>query len=211
LCHKLDDFIVETVVSSNEIVSDFGSAASNVHSFGEPAGTAQFGNEMSTNHGPIELHNAYIAAGTLAAAIFIVAVIVTVCHCKVHQTYRRFAASRHQQQQQQQYSHSHLSIPFFGFMRRSHKSAAAGHRHWLSGKGAVSNSTTTAAGVKATNGASNGQLCHNGTSPGNQNANNGGQHYDSRSFNNRPLAMNLENDMYYTVDFSDSQNSPLIQ
>lgn len=26
----------------------------------------------------------------------------------------------------------------------------------------------------------------------------------------RHLAMNLENDMYYTVDFSDSQHSPLI-
>lgn len=27
----------------------------------------------------------------------------------------------------------------------------------------------------------------------------------------RALPLNLENDMYYTVDFSDSQNSPLIQ
>lgn len=31
-----------------------------------------------------------------------------------------------------------------------------------------------------------------------------------RNHFNRHLAMNLENDMYYTVDFSDSQNSPLI-
>lgn len=38
----------------------------------------------------------------------------------------------------------------------------------------------------------------------------GGKHDYSRTLN-RPLPMNLENDMYYTVDFSDSQNSPLIQ
>jgi hypothetical protein len=39
------------------------------------------------------------------------------------------------------------------------------------------------------------------------------QHSQCNYFNNRPLAMQLENDMYYTntVDFADSQQSPLIQ
>lgn len=37
------------------------------------------------------------------------------------------------------------------------------------------------------------------------------QQHEQRPHFNRHLAMNLENDMYYTVDFSDSQHSPLIQ
>ncbi|GFU98975.1 uncharacterized protein TNCV_3382201 [Trichonephila clavipes] len=43
------------------------------------------------------LHNLYIAAATLAGACLIVLAVVTVCHCRVHKTYRRFTRklSRH--------------------------------------------------------------------------------------------------------------------
>ncbi|XP_055927889.1 delta and Notch-like epidermal growth factor-related receptor isoform X2 [Argiope bruennichi] len=36
------------------------------------------------------LHNLYIAAATLAGACLIVLAVVTICHCRVHKTYRRF-------------------------------------------------------------------------------------------------------------------------
>ncbi|KAL1430041.1 hypothetical protein MTO96_015523 [Rhipicephalus appendiculatus] len=37
---------------------------------------------------PIQLHNIYIAAATLAGACLIVLAVVSVCHCRVHQSYR---------------------------------------------------------------------------------------------------------------------------
>lgn len=39
----------------------------------------------------------------------------------------------------------------------------------------------------------------------------GRQQQEHRNQFNRHLAMNLENDMYYTLDLSESQQSPLIQ
>lgn len=39
--------------------------------------------------GPVDqLHNIYIAAATLAGACLIVLAVVTVCHCRVHHSYR---------------------------------------------------------------------------------------------------------------------------
>lgn len=43
-----------------------------------------------------------------------------------------------------------------------------------------------------------------------QNYNQSNMNQQQRGHFNRHLAMNLENDMYYTVDFSESQHSPLI-
>jgi len=93
------------------------------------------------------------------------------------------------------------------------------NKHWLSGKG-LSTSTQSAAGAgadaTATAGGSNGVQStrhlpaqQNGNSPQTQTTLGGQLH--ERPFQ-RHLAMNLENDMYYTVDFSEnSQHSPLIQ
>lgn len=72
----LDDFIVETVVSSNEMVSD----VTNIKSFSDE--TPIFEN-VGISKEPIELHNAYIAAGTLAVAIFIVAIVVCLINFKL--------------------------------------------------------------------------------------------------------------------------------
>ncbi|GAB6019862.1 Telomerase Cajal body protein 1 [Chamberlinius hualienensis] len=41
------------------------------------------------------LHNIYIVIGTLASALFIVMVIVGICHCRVNKTYRRFTCHLH--------------------------------------------------------------------------------------------------------------------
>ncbi|XP_065088940.1 uncharacterized protein wry isoform X1 [Ochlerotatus camptorhynchus] len=176
-----ENFVIDTVVSSSEMLSD---------SLGQNGGqNGLHGGSSSTLYGEseshigkrgsaIELHNAYIAAGTLAAAILIVAIVVTACHCKVHQSYRYFA-TKHRQ-----------LIPIFGRKTK----ASSTNRHWLSGKG-----------QQATTG-------HN-----NLNYSYAHQHPNSYSLQperiiNKPtLQMNLENDMYYTVDFGESQNAPLIQ
>lgn len=63
-----DEFVVETVVSSNEILSD--DPAANTRPFGDSSFSAV------VSKGPIGLHNAYIAAGTFITAIFIVAIVV---------------------------------------------------------------------------------------------------------------------------------------
>lgn len=110
------------------------------------------------------------------------------CHCKFNQSYRRFAARRNN------------LIPIFGFGSRT-KKQLTNPRHWLSGKGNVANKSN-----QATN--------QNGTAANNTGVT-GLQNYNQTQFGqaghfNRHLAMNLENDMYYTVDFSESQQSPLI-
>lgn len=61
------------------------------------------------------------------------------------------------------------------------------------------------------NGGSGGGGAHNHCSNGMANHQAQQQQHEQRNHFNRHLAMNLENDMYYTVDFSDSQHSPLIQ
>ncbi|XP_058819541.1 uncharacterized protein LOC131682226 [Topomyia yanbarensis] len=182
-----ENFVIDTVVSSSEMLSDNLSqnGPNGLHGGGAGSGGnsngALYGDSETTRLGKrgsaIELHNAYIAAGTLGAAILIVAIVVTACHCKVHQSYRHFA-TKHRQ-----------LIPSFG---RKAKASSA-NRHWLSGKG-----------QQATVG-------HN-----NLNYSYAHQHPNSYSLQperiiNKPLPMNLENDMYYTVDFGESQNAPLIQ
>ncbi|XP_055838632.1 mucin-2 isoform X2 [Episyrphus balteatus] len=185
-----DEFVVETVVSSSEFMVDDTSA----RNFNDKA----FGSVVLKS--PIELHNAYIAAGVLAAAIFIVAVVVTICHCKVNQTYRKFS------------TRSTSFFPILGFGRRGKSTKS--HKHWLSGK--------------AGNGPSSGASCNGnplksgrghvpGTGPNQYHSQSTtGLHQPPQQAHTRPfqrhLAMNLENDMYYTVDFSEhSQHSPLIQ
>ncbi|XP_070132809.1 uncharacterized protein wry isoform X2 [Drosophila bipectinata] len=189
-----DEFVVETVVSSSEFIVD----DANARNFNDKT----FGSSVVLKS-PIELHNAYFAAGVLAAAIFIVAVVVTICHCKVNQTYRKFS------------TRSTSFIPILGFSRRP-KMQGKLNKHWLSGKGVVA-AGGVASGATA-GGAQRGSV--SGASGTQQGATATrhlpGQTQTQTSLQERPfqrhLAMNLENDMYYTVDFSEnSQHSPLIQ
>ncbi|XP_043063913.1 LOW QUALITY PROTEIN: protein HEG [Drosophila ficusphila] len=197
-----DEFVVETVVSSSEFIVD----DANARNFNDKT----FGSSVVLKS-PIELHNAYFAAGVLAAAIFIVAVVVTICHCKVNQTYRKFS------------TRSTSFIPILGFSRRP-KMQGKLNKHWLSGKGAAAagggNNVAPAGGPRGGAGSSGGGVgggAQQGTRhlPGQPQTQTtqttlGGQ-LQERPFQ-RHLAMNLENDMYYTVDFSEnSQHSPLIQ
>ncbi|XP_022822085.1 delta and Notch-like epidermal growth factor-related receptor [Spodoptera litura] len=93
------------------------------------------------------LHNVYIAAGTLGAAIAIVGVVVTACHCRVNKTYSRLLS------------------------RLSRVTEPGPPHHWLQDKRAP----PAAAPFP-------------------------------------PPSNTLDTtDMYYTLDFSDSQSSPLIQ
>ncbi|XP_049284986.1 pneumococcal serine-rich repeat protein-like [Anopheles funestus] len=179
-----ENFVIDTMVSSSEMLSD---TLANQNGLRAISGSTMYGDDGVVAHtgkhnSAIELHNAYIAAGTLATAILIVAIVVTACHCKVHQSYRHFA-SKHRQ-----------LIPVFG--RRA--KPASNNRHWLSGKGHQ-------------------QQPHHHQSHTNPNYNYAHQLPNSYAglqperIINKPLPMNLENDMYYTVDFGDSQNAPLIQ
>ncbi|KAH8392228.1 hypothetical protein KR215_003565, partial [Drosophila sulfurigaster] len=195
-----DEFVVETVVSSSEFIVD----DVNARNFNDKT----FGSSVVLKS-PIELHNAYFAAGVLAAAIFIVAVVVTICHCKVNQTYRKFS------------TRPTSFIPILGFSRRP-KLQGKLNKHWLSGKGLGTTATPAAVAAGATQGGSGSGNAAQSTRhlPAQTNGNSsaqtqaqstlGGQLHE-RPFQ-RHLAMNLENDMYYTVDFSEnSQHSPLIQ
>ncbi|KAH8352841.1 hypothetical protein KR084_006717 [Drosophila pseudotakahashii] len=193
-----DEFVVETVVSSSEFIVD----DANARNFNDKT----FGSSVVLKS-PIELHNAYFAAGVLAAAIFIVAVVVTICHCKVNQTYRKFS------------TRSTSFIPILGFSRRP-KMQGKLNKHWLSGKGANATTATGSANNMAPPGGPRvgGGGAAGAAQPGTRHLPGqpqtqttlGGQ-LQERPFQ-RHLAMNLENDMYYTVDFSDnSQHSPLIQ
>ncbi|XP_023031742.1 uncharacterized protein LOC6642814 isoform X1 [Drosophila willistoni] len=204
-----DEFVVETVVSSSEFIVD----DANARNFNDKT----FGSSVVLKS-PIELHNAYFAAGVLAAAIFIVAIVVTICHCKVNQTYRKFSAR------------STSFIPILGFSRRP-KMQGKLNKHWLSGKGlngpAAENatgaaqaqgngrngcgSTSTSTSSSATQSTRHLPCQPNNGSSSQTQTTLGGQLQERPPFQ-RHLAMNLENDMYYTVDFSEnSQHSPLIQ
>lgn len=132
----------------------------------------------------------------------------------MNQTYRKFS------------TRSTSFIPILGFSRRP-KMQGKLNKHWLSGKGlnapqragdAAAAAATSAATAAA--GGSNAALQstrHLPSKPSSGSGNStqtqttlGGQLHE-RPFQ-RHLAMNLENDMYYTVDFSEnSQHSPLIQ
>lgn len=68
----LDEFILDTVVNTAEISTDFDSPTTHTRRF------------IETEHGvsniTFGLHNIYIAIGTFAAAIFIVAMVVKTIH-----------------------------------------------------------------------------------------------------------------------------------
>ncbi|XP_069359989.1 delta and Notch-like epidermal growth factor-related receptor isoform X1 [Maniola hyperantus] len=128
-----EDFILESVVD--------GESESSAESRG--GGTVR---EMRLPLGLYHdrLHNVYIAAGTLGAAIAIVGVVVTACHCRVNKTYSRLLS------------------------RLSRVTEPGPPHHWLQDKRA------------------------------------------SPAPFQPPAALDTT-DMYYTLDFSDSQSSPLIQ
>lgn len=67
-----DEFIVETVVSSNEMLSDDSTMA---RPFGESSYSAVVATKEHSSGG---LHNAYVAVGTFATAIVIVVAVVSV-------------------------------------------------------------------------------------------------------------------------------------
>ncbi|XP_036329744.1 uncharacterized protein LOC118741875, partial [Rhagoletis pomonella] len=209
-----DEFVVETVVSSSEFMVDDTSA----RNFNDKT----FGSSVVLKS-PIELHNAYFGAGVLAAAVFIVAVVVAICHCKVNQTYRKFS------------TRSSTFFPILGFGRRN-KSQSKLNKHWLSGKGlggggggGAGNGGGSLRSSGSTTSLTRGHLpsAHHGGGGGSGVGGGGGHQSHQRQqqlqqqqlggqMHERPfqrhLAMNLENDMYYTVDFSEnSQHSPLIQ
>lgn len=126
--------------------------------------------------------------------LFSISFQVIVCHCRFNQSYRRFSTRHHQ------------LIPILGFGRRTKSSSI--NRHWLSGKG-------SGGGMQSTKSSNTNLHQSSGGNGGCQTAANtvgNGHHLQppQRTHFNRHLAMNLENDMYYTVDFSDSQHSPLI-
>ncbi|XP_044256484.1 delta and Notch-like epidermal growth factor-related receptor [Tribolium madens] len=101
------------------------------------------------------LHNVYIAAGTLVCAFVIVALIVTVCHCRVNKTYKRFISRAN---------------PLWGCRKRVSQPSATTNSEWFSGKDKAATATPS-----------------------------------------RSLPSLDATDMYYTLDFSESQCSPLIQ
>ncbi|XP_063616704.1 delta and Notch-like epidermal growth factor-related receptor isoform X1 [Cydia splendana] len=132
LCEE--DFILESVVRGEVISSESrgdGGGGGAVREVRMPLGLYHD-----------RLHNVYIAAGTLGAAIAIVGVVVTACHCRVNKTYSRLL--------------SRLAR------------APAPAPHWLHDKRAPAHAQPAPPALDTT-------------------------------------------DMYYTLDFSDSQSSPLIQ
>lgn len=70
----IDEFIVDTVVNTNDVVSDPDASDSVAHA--RPFGESSYSAVMSKGT-TIGMHNAYIAMGTFASAIFIVAIVVS--------------------------------------------------------------------------------------------------------------------------------------
>ncbi|KAJ0182534.1 hypothetical protein K1T71_001903 [Dendrolimus kikuchii] len=134
LCEE--DFILESVVSGEGEIEPEQTGGGSVREVRMPLGLYHD-----------RLHNVYIAAGTLGAAIAIVGVVVTACHCRVNKTYSRLLT------------------------RLSRVAEPGPPHHWLQDKRAPHPSTPFPPASAALDSA----------------------------------------DMYYTLDFSDSQSSPLIQ
>jgi len=100
VCPSADEFVVETVVSSSEFIVD----DVNARNFNDKT----FGSSVVLKS-PIELHNAYFAAGVLAAAIFIVAVVVSFPHEHTHtETHTDIYAQIHTYTQAQLYTYLHF-------------------------------------------------------------------------------------------------------
>lgn len=105
-------------------------------------------------------------------------------------------------------------IPFIGFefgLGRRNKKQLKHPKHWLSGKGNLSSAnkmaSTTALNQSNLN---NSNVNHTANGTAQQQQPQQQQQLPNVPRFQRHLAMNLENDMYYTVDFSDSQHSLLI-
>ncbi|XP_075972457.1 uncharacterized protein LOC142974178 [Anticarsia gemmatalis] len=142
LCEE--DFILESVVGSE--------GGMDVEARGRGRSENTGGGSVREVRMPLglyhdRLHNVYIAAGTLGAAIAIVGVVVTACHCRVNKTYSRLLS------------------------RLSRVTEPGPPHHWLQDKRAP---------------------------------------IPSAPFPPPSAALDTT-DMYYTLDFSDSQSSPLIQ
>lgn len=79
----LDEFILDAVVNTNDIISDADAATTRARPFGE----SSFSAVISKGSVVAGLHNAYIAVGTFATAIFIVAIVVSsqvfVCYSRI--------------------------------------------------------------------------------------------------------------------------------
>lgn len=69
----LDEFILDGVVNTNDIVSDTDASTTLARPFGESSFSAVISKGTT-----VGLHNAYIAVGTFATAIFIVAIVVSI-------------------------------------------------------------------------------------------------------------------------------------
>lgn len=69
----LDEFILDGVVNTNDAGSDVDTATTHARPFGESSFSAVISKGTSAG-----LHNAYIAVGTFASAIFIVAIVVSI-------------------------------------------------------------------------------------------------------------------------------------
>lgn len=70
----IDEFILDAVVNTNDVVSDPDASDSVAHA--RPFGESSYSAVMSKGT-TIGMHNAYIAMGTFASAIFIVAIVVS--------------------------------------------------------------------------------------------------------------------------------------
>lgn len=73
LCLPLDEFILDGVVNNNEVPSDADASTTHARPFDESSFSA-----VISKGSTIGLHNAYIALGTFATAIFIVAIVVSI-------------------------------------------------------------------------------------------------------------------------------------
>ncbi|XP_026731304.1 delta and Notch-like epidermal growth factor-related receptor isoform X2 [Trichoplusia ni] len=140
LCEE--DFILESVVGSDTGMDDVPRGRGREEGLGGGS-VREVRMPLGLYHD--RLHNVYIAAGTLGAAITIVGVVVTACHCRVNKTYSRLLS------------------------RLSRAAAPGPPQHWLHDKRAPFAAAPA------------------------------------------PAAALDTADMYYTLDFSDSQSSPLIQ
>lgn len=69
----LDEFILDGVVNTNDAGSDVDTATTHARPFGESSFSAVISKGTSAG-----LHNAYIAVGTFATAIFIVGIVVSI-------------------------------------------------------------------------------------------------------------------------------------
>lgn len=155
---------------------------------------------------------------------------VTICHCKVNQTYRKFST----RQKPSCSLPTFLNINLAWLKLSGRNKMQKTNRHWLSGKNSSASGSGHGPGPSSS---TSSNKCNKNHLPA-CNVNNGcppTSHYhtqngmmastapvgpvqapgslqiqEQRPFQ-RHLAMNLENDMYYTVDFSESQHSPLIQ